>query len=216
MPASQQLQVCGIIAQACAAQNNLLALPAPQTETKKIFQCEEGEDEVLVATGLEQVFLGGIGDCKNIILDTGSSHCLIGRHLMPALKKRLLEAGEHFKPQPAKKRFQFGGRNSALSTEKVIVPLVLGRTLVQAEVYVVENEIPFLLGGRLLRQQKTEISVSENKMTVNNVTIQLVLMKSGHMAIPWTTNIHKLEDNHNNVFISQRVPRKEWSTPEVK
>jgi isopentenyldiphosphate isomerase len=41
-------------------------------------------------------------------------------------------------------------------------------------------------------------------------------MKSGHMAIPWTARIHKLEDNHNNVFMTQRVPRKEWSTPEVK
>ncbi len=67
-----------------------------------------------------------------------------------------------------------------------------------------------------MRQQKTEISVSENKMTVNNITMKLKLMKSGHMAIPWTARIHKLEDNHNSVFMTQRVPRKDWSTPEVK
>ncbi len=104
---------------------------------------------------------------------------------MPVLKQRLEEAGIDFKPQPAKKRFQFGGRTSAMSTAKVIVPLVLGRTLVQVEVFVVENEIPFLLRGNLLRQQKTEISGSENKMTLNNITMKLKLMKSGHMAIPW-------------------------------
>jgi len=98
MPASQQLQICGIIAQACGPQGDLLALPAPQTETKKVFQCEDAEDEeVLVATGLEQVFLGGIGDCTNIILDTGSSHNLIGRHLLPLLEQRLKDAGGHFK-----------------------------------------------------------------------------------------------------------------------
>ena len=102
------------------------------------------------------------------------------------------------------------------STAKVMVPLVLGRTLVEAEVFVVENEIPFLLRGSLLRQQKTEISVSDNKMTINNVTMKLMLMKSGHMAIPWTAKIHKLDRSNSSVLLTQRVSQKEWSTPEVQ
>jgi len=39
------------------------------------------------------VFLGGIGDCTHIILDTGSSRNLIGRHLLPLLIQRMVEAG---------------------------------------------------------------------------------------------------------------------------
>ena len=65
-----------------------------------------------------------------------------------------------------------------------MVPLVLGSTMVEAEVFIVDNEIPFLLGGEILRQHKTEISVLENKLTVNNHTMRLILLKSGHMAIP--------------------------------
>ena len=87
--------------------------------------------------------------------------------------------------------------------------------MIEAEVFVVENRIPFLLGGSLLRQQKTEISVSDNKMTVNNITMKLILMKSGHMAIPWTTKTHRLEDSDSTVLLAQKIPRKEWSTPEV-
>jgi hypothetical protein len=75
LPANQQLQICGIIVKACSTPSNLLALPAPQTDTvKQVFQCGEiVEEEVLIATALEKVFLGGIGDCTHIILDTGSS-----------------------------------------------------------------------------------------------------------------------------------------------
>ncbi len=88
--------------------------------------------------------------------------------------------------------------------------------MIEAEVYVVENKIPFLLGGSLLRWQKTEISVSDNKMTVNGTTMKLILMKSGHMAIPWTTKTHKLEGSNSTVLLTQKIPRKEWSTPEVR
>jgi len=87
LPANKQLQICGLMAKACSTQSNLLALLAPQADnSKKVFQCEEiEEEEVLIATALEKVFLGGIGDCQNIILDTGSSRNLIGRHLVPLL-----------------------------------------------------------------------------------------------------------------------------------
>ncbi len=94
LPAHQQLQICGIIAKACSNQSNLLALPAPKVDTKQVFQCGEiEEEEVLIATALEKVFLGGIGDCQNIILDTGSSRNLIGRHLLRLLIQRIVKVG---------------------------------------------------------------------------------------------------------------------------
>jgi len=135
LPANQQLQICGIIAKACSNQSNLLALPAPQTDnTTKVFQCRViEEEEVLFATSLEKVSIGGIEDCMNIILDTGSSRNLIGRHLVPLLIQRMVEAGlKPPKPLPAQKKFQFGGQSSAISTERVMVPLKLGKTVVEA------------------------------------------------------------------------------------
>jgi hypothetical protein len=118
----------------------------------------------------------------------------------------MAEAGlEPPKPLSARKKFQFGGRSSAVSTARVMVPLVLGNTMVEAEVFIVDKEIPFLLGGEILRQHKTEISVSENKLTVNGHTMRLRLLNTGHMAIPWSPRIHKMKDHANNVFLTQRV-----------
>jgi hypothetical protein len=53
-------------------------------------------------------------------------------------------------------------------------------------------------------------------MTVNNITMKLILMKSRHMAIPWTTKTHRLEESDSTVLLAQKVPQKEWSTPEVR
>jgi hypothetical protein len=114
---------------------------------------------------------------------------------------------------PTKKTFQFGGRAVAPSSKKIIIPITLGPTQLQAEVYVVDTEIPFLLGGSLLREHKTEISVSKNKLTLNNYKVDLVLLKSGHIAINWTPALHKTRKV--DVYMTQKVSRKEWSTPSV-
>ena len=94
-----------------------------------------------------------------------------------------------------------------------MVPLVLGSTEIEAEVYIVETEVPFLIGGSLLRQQKTEISVNENKLTVNNHKIDLDLLPSGHIALKWDLYLHK--PKIMEIFLTEKVPRKEWNTPEV-
>ena len=94
-----------------------------------------------------------------------------------------------------------------------MVPIILGKTKVEAEFFIVKTEIPFLIGGGLLRQQKTEISVNENKMMVNNQKIDLDLLPSGHMALKWDVNLHK--PRFSEIFLSEKVSRKEWKNPEV-
>ena len=180
----KQLEMCGEMSK-WIKPNGQLALPMPIP--KKILQIEHkpDEDAVLISTDIERVFIGGIDDHQHIILDTGSSYNLIGRHLLPILQQRMMEAGAKPTILPTSKRFQFGGKTKAMSTSKILVPLILGKTRVETEVYVVDSQIPFLLGGNVLRQQKTEISVSNNLLIINNQKISLVLLPTGHMAISW-------------------------------
>ena len=183
IPAAQQLEVCGVLSK-CLTPNKQLALPIPTT--KNVFQVDNilEEDAVLMAMNLEHVFIDGLGDHQHIIIDTGSSYNLIGCHLLPILQQRLTEAGINMIVCSASKRFQFGGRNKALATAKINIPLLLGQTRVEAKVFIVDNKIPFLLGGNLIRQHKTEISVSDNMLTLNNQKIPLKLLGTGHMALP--------------------------------
>ena len=83
----------------------------------------------------------------------------------------------------------------------------------KAEVFVVDTEIPFLIGGSLLREHKTEISVSKNKLTLNNHKVDLNLLPSGNIALKWTSDLHKARVT--DVYMTQKVSRKEWTTPPV-
>ena len=111
---------------------------------------------------------------------------MIGRHLLPLLKQKLENAEVKAGILSASKRFKFGGSTKVMCTAKVIVPIKLGQTRVETEVYVVDTRVPFLIGGNLLRQHKTEISVSDNTLSINNQKVTLKLLPTGHMAIPWT------------------------------
>ncbi len=106
----------------CITPNGKLALPVPNV--KSIFQVDSNldeEDDVLL--NIEQVFVGGVKDHKNIIIDTGSSYNLIGRHLLPLLKQKLEKAGVEAGIVGVSKRFQFGGSTKVMCTAKVIVPI---------------------------------------------------------------------------------------------
>ena len=95
MPAAQQLEMCGLLSK-CMTPKGQLTLP--MSNGTNVFQVEE-EDEVLM--NIEHVFIGGIQDQEHIIIDTGSSHNLIGRHLLPLLTQRLKNAGISTEPLPA-------------------------------------------------------------------------------------------------------------------
>ena len=163
---------------------------------------------------IERVYLAGPSDQKYIIIDTGSAQNLIGRHLLPTLEKRLNQSGYALKLIKAEKTFQFGGKAQSRSLYKTVIPLNMGGAMIYAETFIVDNEIPFLLGGKLLREQKTEIKISHNKMIINGRKIKLKLLDSGHMAIDWTEKTHG--ESTNDVLLATKVPRKDWSMPEVQ
>jgi len=102
-----------------------------------------------------------------------------------------------------------------MSTCKLIVPLKLGQTRVETEIYIVDTKIPFVIGGDLLRKYKTEISVSDNILILNNQRILLKLLPTGHIALPWTNSIHKI-DRTDAVMMTVKVPRRQWYAPEVR
>jgi len=168
----------------------------------RIFQIDDNE-EVYVAADIEMIYMSEVQDHNNIIIDTGSAYNLIGHHLVPLLTQRIEEAGSEMSISPTKKTFQFGGRSVANSSRKLLVPITIGPNQLQAEVYVVNTEIPFLIGGGLLRQHKTEISVNDNTMTINNHKVALILLTSGHIALKWNASLHKTRAP--DVFMTQKI-----------
>jgi hypothetical protein len=121
-----------------------LTLPPPMA--KNIYQVESNPEDEDLLMNMEQVFVGEIKDHNNIVIDTGSSYNLIGRHLLPLLKQKLEHAGVKSEVVSASNRFQFGGSAKVMCTAKVVVPLKLGHTRVETEVYIFEHESTILVG----------------------------------------------------------------------
>ena len=156
-----------------------------------------------MTNNMEAVYLSGTSDEKFIIIDTGSARNLIGRHLLPVLEKRMKMNGHDLKLTKTDKTFQFRARSESKHFAKTVIPLNLAGIMIHAETFIVDNEIPFLIGGKLLREQKTNIKVSQNSLTINGRNIKLELLPSGHMAINWTEKLH--ETSSQTVLMMTKV-----------
>ncbi len=106
------------------------------------------ESGVFMTKDVEAIFLSGQNDEQFIIIDTGSARNLIGRHLLPVLEKRQKMSGHDLKLSKTDKTFQFGARSESKCFAKTVIPLNLAGIMLHAEVFIVNNEIPFLLGGK--------------------------------------------------------------------
>jgi len=179
----------------CTAPSNIENQSAnqldPQSDYGHIQELHQQEDEVvMIAMDQEYSLLDELSTYQYIIVNTRSPVNLIGRDLLPMLIQRLTEVGVELKPLSAQKSFQLG-RIKVKSTERLVVPIHLGKTTMHAEVFIVDNRIPFMLGGELFIQYKAEISIGENILTINNHQIPLRTLQTGHNAIVWNYRIHR-------------------------
>ena len=146
---------------------------------KIVYKVQEPEDEYEEAPKrLEQVqlvdraFLAKLIEKENIIVDTGSNYNLIGRNLVKLMDEKLRSTGQEMIKESARKFFQFGGGQPTKSNEMIKVPINLAGKLVTMNVYVVEQNVPFLMGGRFLREVDACI----------NMKLPALLLKEGRQV----------------------------------
>jgi hypothetical protein len=190
---------------------------------KIVYKVEEPDDDEYEQgpRRLEQVnlvnvtFLARSVKMENIIVDTGSNHNLIGRNLVKILNKNLEDAGEKLCSEDARKFFQFGGGQPTRSDTVIKVPINLSGSKVIMDVYVVEQNVPFLMGGRFLRDLDAQISMRTPALILKGGRkVNMKTLDSGHLAIEWTSKIHK-SPKVSNTFLSEKLKRKDYDTPEV-
>ena len=92
-------------------------------------------------------------------MDTGSSYNLIGKNLVKHLETKLKSAGQKLSTESARKFFQFGGGQLTKSAEMIRVPMNMSGKMIIMNVYVVEQNVPFLMGGKFFRGVDTKIDM---------------------------------------------------------
>jgi hypothetical protein len=189
---------------------------------KLVYKVEEPDDEYEEGPRrLEQVqlvdraFLAKEIEKENIIVDTGSSYNLIGKNLVKHLEAKLKSAGQKMSSESARKFFQFGGGQPTKSAEMIKVPMNMSGKMIVMNVYVVEQNVPFLMGGKFLRGVDAKIDMKLPALLLKDG--RQVMMKnldSGHLAISWDAKMHR-KPEATDVLLSEKVSRKDYDTPEV-
>ena len=81
--------------------------------------------------------------------------------------------------------------------------------------YVVEQKVPFLMGGGFLRLADAMIDMKKPAILLKDGReVLMMTLHSGHLAIVWDGKIHRSAEP-TRVLLSERVSRKEYNTPEV-
>ena len=106
----------------------------------------------------KRILWGESNDYTSIIIEPGATCNLIGHQLIPILKQRLAQGGVKLETIPSKIKIKMGEENIVESFGKIMVPLILGKTKLDAEIHIINTEAPFLIGGQFLRQQKVDVS----------------------------------------------------------
>ncbi len=96
------------------------------------------------------------------------------------------------------------------------VPMNMSGKMIIMNVYVVEQNVPFLMGGKFLRGVEAKIDMNLPALLLKDR--RQVMMKnldSGHLAISWDAKMHR-KPEATDVLLSEKISRKDYDTPEVR
>ena len=150
----------------------------------------------------------------HIIIDTGSKYNVMGTDTKEVLYSKMKEA-ECEPPvlEESNKLFRFGGNSNIMRAKELMqFDVNLTGKLMPIEVHLIPGSLPFIISKKWLKDNGVHLDFTNQKMKINGSWIRTVDMGSGHEGISWNKDTHSTE---NNVYLGNKVSRKEWNDPEV-
>ena len=122
------------------------------------------------------------------IIDCGCPDNIMGRSWYNIFKDSLIlnkNGTDSIQTRKDLQQFKFGPSNIFTSTEKVIIPITLGKLETEIEVSIVNCEIPLLISRKQLETWKVTQNNSKCELVVGitGETITLDKLESGHFAL---------------------------------
>ena len=148
-------------------------------------------------------YLAHADTSTNVIIDSGSKFNIIGSSLVSTLRDNVETAGSTLVTRPCNRPFRFGGGEPIISTTLAIVPIRIAGKFKSVEVYIVDSDIPFLIGGDLLRDLEITANFSSSQMWCEDnpeYRFSFFTLKSGHISLPWTSDLHRTTNKVMKLF----------------
>ena len=162
----------------------------------------EFEEEDWSNENIKIYFNKNFDEINEMVVDCGAPKTLIGeKYLREYLKEHGLE-NEDLEKVPCKQRFKFGPSQMYISTEKAKIPIAMkvndGYTRKFVEAFVIQAEVPFLLGLNTMKQWRIMMDMESEELVFRafDITVQMKRNDGGHLTVP----LEKVE---------------EWSTAET-
>ena len=121
------------------------------------------------------------------VLDSGASKTVYGRVWLDSYIDSLSE-GQKAKMvfQTSSSIYRFGDGKTFKATNKTQIPAEIGSHNVMIEAEDINSDIPLLLSRASMKRADTSPNFKDDTTSVFGITIELVVTKSSHYAIPLT------------------------------
>ena len=183
--------------------NNLIScLKKKQTVTFDV-KIRNIDTEIYVTKNYDEVFVNdeefsGDKSVQNqlMIVDIGCPRSLMGnkeyKKLLSSLSSSELRNIKEFK---ANEKFRFGPSRSYKSLLKIEIPFNLEGVTVEAKFFVVDGEVPILIGNDILEPLGAVIYTETGVLEFSKLGAEIVMKKTrgGHFVIPVKNVMHDVE-----------------------
>ena len=131
-----------------------------------------------------------------IIIDSGCPRSLMGRSEYKLLREKFSIKEEYTNNL---ERFKFGPSKIYNSERKAKLKLNLGETAVEVDFFIVDGEVPILLGNDVLNPLKANINIGSKKLEFPclGTSIDMVRTTGGHYVIPVEDVAQEYQDEEN-------------------
>ena len=155
-------------------------------------------------------FTKNIDEVDEMVIDCGAPKTLIGEKYLSEYMKRHSLNNEDLLKTPCKQGFKFGPSQVVVCTEKAVIPICFkvrdGFVQKSVEAFVIQADVPFLLGLNTMKQWQVLIDIESDEMIFRSFDINVKMSRNngGHLIVPlqkveeWSTTDTVLFMKSNN------------------
>ena len=138
-------------------------------------------DEIYKSGDIFKSSKSGKGQC--IIIDSGCPRSLMGMKEYEKIKKEFEISAEL---DVKKENFKFGPSRLYESRIKVILPVYLKNGLIEIEFFVINGDVPILLGNDVMEPLKASIDLGQRRLKLKQVGEEFEISRTGggHFVLP--------------------------------
>jgi hypothetical protein len=142
-----------------------------------------------------QAYYPHVETFTEVFINPSNKLNIIGLSLLLRLRDSVKAACSSLEIRPCNEPFYLNGGLPVTSTRLAIVNIRIAGNVKPAEVYIVDSEIPFVIGGDFLREIGLVIGHASYQMWCEespNDKFSFSTLDSGLITLPWTGDLHRV------------------------